>query len=193
MRTLSLSVLGLTILTACSAPSPASEEGIRDAITEANYCETKEDCVLVGSKCPFDCYIYANKSEADRIRTMVDGFPSDCTYSCIATEGVDCIANVCVAIPEGAGEVLNGNPGASCDSHDDCETPMDYLVRSSCPFTSMCIDGKCAVTCPDAGLDPQAPACSADTDCTCENNAAGKDADCRCIDGKCMGVVRSGA
>lgn len=192
MRTLSLSILSFTLLAACSAPSATSEEGIRTAIEQANHCETKEDCVLVGSKCPFDCYIYSNKAEADRIRTMVDGYNSTCQYSCIATEGVDCIANVCVAIPEGAGEILKGNTGASCDSHEDCDTPMDYLTRSSCPFVSMCVDGKCAVTCPDAGLDPNAPSCKADSDCACDNNAAGPDADCRCIDGKCAGVVKEG-
>ena len=190
MRTLTLSLASLCILAGC-APSPTSEEGIKQAIEEANYCETKDDCVMVGSKCPFDCYIYANKSEADRIRTMVDGFNSTCEYSCIASDGVECLAGKCVTIPQGAAPNLEGNVGTACTSHDECDTPIDYLTRSSCPFVSMCVDGKCAVTCPEGGLDPEADAsCSADIDCTCENNAAGEDADCRCIDGTCMGVVK---
>lgn len=193
MRALSLPLTGLLLLTACSAPAaPNDQEAVSRAITEANHCETKEDCVLVGSKCPFDCYIYAHKDEADRIRSMVDAYPSDCTYSCIASEGVDCIANVCVSIPEGAGSVLEGNTGESCTSHDDCVTPLDYLVRSSCPFVSMCVDGKCAVTCPARhdNIPGGGIACQADIDCTCDGNAAGVGADCRCIDGQCAGVVK---
>lgn len=101
MRALLLSVLGIGLLTACSPSSPASEEDIRQAIAAANRCDTAEDCVLVGSKCPFDCYIYAHRDEAENIRTMVGGFSSDCTYSCIASEGVECLSGKCVTIPQG--------------------------------------------------------------------------------------------
>lgn len=189
MRTLSLSILSLCVLAGCT-PSPTSEVGIKNAIAEANYCETKDDCVLVGSKCPFDCYIYSNAAEANRIRTMVDGFPSDCTYSCIATDGVECIAGKCEMIPQGAAQVLEGNTGAACTSHDECDTPMDYLTRSSCPFISMCVDGACAVTCPMRDNDAESVSCKADIDCTCDNSPAGNDADCRCINGACAAVVK---
>jgi putative hemolysin len=40
----------------------------------------------------------------------------------------------------------------SCTIDSDCETPMNYLIRSSCPFTSICINNKCTVVCP--GFDP---------------------------------------
>jgi len=189
MRTLTLSLASLCILAGC-APSATSEQGIKNAIEQANYCETKEDCVLVGSKCPFDCYIYSNKAEADRIRTMVDGFDSQCTYSCIASDGVECVSGKCTMIPEGAAPILEGNTGAACSSHDDCDTPMGYLTRSSCPFISMCVDGKCAVTCPMTNDGASGVACKADIDCDCEGSAAGADADCRCIDGACAAVVK---
>lgn len=190
MRTFSLSILGLCLLAACS-PSPTSEQGIKNAIGEANYCDTKDDCVLVGSKCPFDCYIYANASEADRIRTLVDGFESTCQYSCIASDGVECVAGKCEAIPQGAGQILQGNTGAACTSNDDCDTPLDYLTRSSCPFVSMCVDGACAVTCPMRHDNvPGGIACKADIDCTCDNSPAGDGADCRCVDGMCAAVVK---
>jgi putative hemolysin len=36
----------------------------------------------------------------------------------------------------------------TCEGPFECKTPMDYLVRSSCPYTSMCINNTCAVICP---------------------------------------------
>jgi hypothetical protein len=36
----------------------------------------------------------------------------------------------------------------SCAIDNDCETPMTYLLRSSCPYTSKCLEEKCAVVCP---------------------------------------------
>jgi putative hemolysin len=41
-------------------------------------------------------------------------------------------------------EVLND----TCSGDADCTTPMNYLLRSSCPFTSKCLEGKCTVVCP---------------------------------------------
>jgi len=35
-------------------------------------------------------------------------------------------------------------------AHDfDCVTPGEYLMQNRCPFTSTCLQGKCAVICPD--------------------------------------------
>lgn len=39
--------------------------------------------------------------------------------------------------------------GETCKQNSDCETPMDYLVQSRCPFTSLCLENKCTVVCPD--------------------------------------------
>lgn len=36
----------------------------------------------------------------------------------------------------------------ACTSDYDCETPGNYLIRSSCPYQSWCIDDKCTVVCP---------------------------------------------
>jgi hypothetical protein len=36
-----------------------------------------------------------------------------------------------------------------CKFNSDCETPMEYLLQSRCPFTSLCLNNKCAVVCPD--------------------------------------------
>lgn len=37
----------------------------------------------------------------------------------------------------------------SCNIDEDCETPGDYLIRSSCPYTSKCLEKKCSVVCPE--------------------------------------------
>lgn len=95
---------------------------------------------------------------------------------------------------------VEGNPGAACKTHADCETPMDYLIRSSCPFTSTCIDGFCAVTCPmfterqnpSTGLNEPA-SCSADADCDCGGYTSAGAAACKCIDNSCMAVMKSDA
>ncbi|MFA6428106.1 MAG: tryptophan-rich sensory protein [Candidatus Buchananbacteria bacterium] len=36
----------------------------------------------------------------------------------------------------------------TCDQDYECQTPGEYLVRSSCPFTTKCLDKKCTVICP---------------------------------------------
>jgi hypothetical protein len=36
-----------------------------------------------------------------------------------------------------------------CRRDSECATPEEYLLMSRCPFASKCIDGKCAVVCPD--------------------------------------------
>lgn len=36
----------------------------------------------------------------------------------------------------------------ACEVDQDCKTPVDYLIRSNCPYESKCLDEKCAVVCP---------------------------------------------
>jgi hypothetical protein len=38
--------------------------------------------------------------------------------------------------------------GEACRQNTDCKTPGEYMVQSRCPFTSMCLENKCAVVCP---------------------------------------------
>ncbi|MGE3278434.1 MAG: hypothetical protein AB7J40_01355 [Candidatus Altimarinota bacterium] len=37
----------------------------------------------------------------------------------------------------------------SCSMDTDCTTPESYLIRSVCPYTSKCLQNKCAVVCPE--------------------------------------------
>jgi hypothetical protein len=41
-----------------------------------------------------------------------------------------------------------------CSGNTDCSTPMEYSIRSSCPYQSQCLAGSCAVICPDV-YDPE--------------------------------------
>jgi hypothetical protein len=38
--------------------------------------------------------------------------------------------------------------GEACQQASDCVTPIEYQLRSSCPYTSLCLQNKCAVVCP---------------------------------------------
>lgn len=201
MKKILLSIAGAALLAACTQNQEAQ---IKQAIAEANTCETAADCVDIGAKCPFDCYIFVNKNESERIKTLVDGYPSQCEYSCLAISGVDCVDRKCTPLydmPPTAEEAApldnpEGNVGAACVSDNECQTPMDYLVRSSCPFTSQCIENTCAVVCPmlDDDQTPQLsehrPArCSVDSDCDCGGYAATDATACTCVSNECVAVV----
>lgn len=175
----------LLLLSACMS----AEAKIKSAIADANYCESPSDCVDVGGKCPFDCYIFVHRSEVDRIKPMVEGYNSTCIYSCIALDGVDCVEGKCQPLhagvpPSSANE--EGNVGAACETHAQCQTPMTYLSRSVCPFGSRCIDGTCVVVCPMN----EPPSCSEDSDCDCGGYAANDDINCKCVDEVCVAVVK---
>lgn len=192
-KKLILACAGLTLLVGCQS----GEQDVKDAIAEANYCETVTDCVDVGGKCPFDCYIFVNEKESGRIKTLVEGFDSQCTYSCMALKGVACDNHKCVPVldtPPQADPNIGpeGNPGAACTADTECVTPDEYLIRSSCPFESKCIEGTCRVSCPMMNPNPDAAAedswkvtCSQDADCDCRG-AAGETKECKCADGICV-------
>lgn len=86
-----LPILAGLMLSGCKNEAAA----LKEDLAAANRCETADDCELIGSKCPFDCYIYVHKDEADALRTRVDAFQSQCEYSCIAITGVECIEHKC--------------------------------------------------------------------------------------------------
>lgn len=190
-------LVAVLVLSACMNSSPEAQ--IKDLITEANYCDTAADCVDAGGKCPFDCYVFVNKNEVEHVKTAVQGFASQCTYSCLAIQGVDCVSNKCQPIfdaPPLDDTATDGNVGAACNADADCQTPMSFLTRSSCPFGSQCINSKCAVVCPmmNQDLNPQvrdshAVTCAKDADCDCRNYIAEGTGDCRCVQEACVAVV----
>lgn len=87
-----LIVLSIFIL---SSRSAIYEFYIESEIEKANYCETEDDCVDAGSKCPFGCYNYVNKAEAERISGLLGSFDSDCIYDCAFCADVRCVDHKC--------------------------------------------------------------------------------------------------
>lgn len=75
-----------------------SEWDIRREINAANTCTVDADCAEVGSVCPFGCHISVNKAESARIQALLETYPSDCAYSCIAIDRIECISNRCMAV-----------------------------------------------------------------------------------------------
>ncbi|MBN2881259.1 hypothetical protein JXM83_04360 [Candidatus Woesearchaeota archaeon] len=85
-------VLVLVFLTSCTNQA----EIIKNKINDSNYCETKDDCVDLGGKCPFDCYIYVNKNEVEKIRPLVESYESNCVYDCVYCPDVTCTGEKCI-------------------------------------------------------------------------------------------------
>jgi putative hemolysin len=50
----------------------------------------------------------------------------------------------------------------TCLIDNDCTTPMNYLIRSNCPYTTKCLKGQCTVVCPifDGEKYPDVKDCS---------------------------------
>lgn len=86
----------------------------------------------------------------------------------------------------------NMQPGKYCLIHSQCETPMEFLVQSNCPFGSLCIDNRCRVVC---GLsnrviregDPFPAPCTQDSDCDCSDRGE-RTIECRCIENGCYSI-----
>ena len=173
-------------LVACSP----SEESITQKLFEANRCATAADCTLIGSECPFGCNIYVYKDEVDRMKSLIDGFASNCMYKCPASLDVECRQGKCMPVLDLPEE---GTAGQACVSHEECATPMAYLLRSNCPYNSRCVDNVCRVVCPmpsarvEKGWGKQE--CNADTDCDCSAYTSAGATQCRCIDNSCVAVV----
>ena len=65
---------------------------LQRVIDDANYCTTADECVDIGSKCPFGCYILVNEAEADRVQRRLERFPTTCAYDCVVPGPITCTA-----------------------------------------------------------------------------------------------------
>ena len=89
---------------------------------------------------------------------------------------------------------LRGSGDYVCSVSSDCELPMDYAIRSNCPFDSLCIGGSCRVVCPMSYHDPNFSvsksyyyACEFDVDCNCSERGS-KSLSCKCVENRCVSV-----
>lgn len=81
-----------------------------------------------------------------------------------------------------------------CEKHNDCKTPFEYMVQSSCPFESKCLENKCRVVCPeafDSAMEEliEKTQCEKNGDCNCKNYKKEKPENCQCLEGKCLFIV----
>ena len=98
-KVVSVIVLLIFLLVALNFPrSKFYESYVRGEIDKKNYCSTKEDCISVMGKCPFECYIYVNKAESEKINRLVNSYKSGCIYDCMYCPNVECIKNKCEPI-----------------------------------------------------------------------------------------------
>ncbi len=77
-----------------------NESRIKAEIERANYCEVDSDCVDAGGKCPFGCYAYVNRNEAERISQLIQSFDSKCVYGCLMCPTAVCENNKCREVCE---------------------------------------------------------------------------------------------
>ena len=79
------------------------------------------------------------------------------------------------------------SPKDRCIDDSGCKTPMEYLVRSSCPFSSICINNQCKVVC---RWEMEENMCKNNRDCNCSSFYMAKDSsNCSCIRGFCTDIV----
>ena len=95
MRDRLIAILIVFILIAMLISFLNSEYYIKYQIDKADYCDTKEDCVDAGGKCPFGCYVYVNEEEVDRISSKIENYDSNCVYGCVRCSDVACIDGRC--------------------------------------------------------------------------------------------------
>lgn len=75
---------------------PFLAEGyIKNQIEQANYCNKKDDCIRINNAiCPFGCYIFVNKNEANRIKNLISFYNlinrNPCVYDCLFLKDYDC-------------------------------------------------------------------------------------------------------
>jgi len=85
----------------------------------------------------------------------------------------------------------------SCETDSDCPMAMDYAIRSTCPYQSVCRDNQCAIVCPlwehspdqEESISYQVD-CEIDSDCHCQEIWPGEYESCECINNACMAVVK---
>ncbi|MBT3721380.1 hypothetical protein HN789_06995 [archaeon] len=117
------------LISACSRNISQNIDGgsIQVEIDNANFCDTKDDCIDVESKCPFGCNIFVNKDQSSKIKDLIESYETNCMYKCRPSTGVDCIDNKCEATFDQEQDLT------SCQTDDDCSIVYEHSC-CSCPM-----------------------------------------------------------
>lgn len=90
-------------------------------------------------------------------------------------------------------ETENGLIQVSCTQSADCQVPMEYAVRSNCPYQAYCADLQCVVGCPmptaAVNTNTWQVGCKLDKDCDCSGWDAEGKYECKCLDQVCAAVL----
>ena len=103
MKSAKLWVAGLVLglLAACGGPTA---EQVRTAISDSTACEAVEECVDLGSHCPFGCQVVVHEDYAEDIQAMMDDYYATtqevCAAACAESSGIDCLEGTCTALYE---------------------------------------------------------------------------------------------
>lgn len=96
-----LLVLAAIVLAGCSGQG--KESAMRQALAEANYCETTDDCAMITGVCPFDCYVLMNKAQSGAIMAKLSTYETNCTYSCMRAPAYECTEKKCEFVRSSSG------------------------------------------------------------------------------------------
>ncbi|HOX54939.1 MAG: hypothetical protein PHI86_04585 [Candidatus Omnitrophica bacterium] len=76
------------------------QQDIQDAIRQANYCDTTDDCMIIYLACPFGCGAYINKKEEKNLKEKVGAYflvyNEQCVYDCVRPIDPACVNQKCV-------------------------------------------------------------------------------------------------
>ena len=96
-----LSSILVALLAACGGPTA---EAVRTAISDSTACEAVEECVDLGSHCPFGCQVVVHEDYAEDIFAMMDEYYATteevCSALCAEPSGIDCLEGTCTALYE---------------------------------------------------------------------------------------------
>lgn len=81
-----------------------TERGVEEALEDANYCDTADECVEVFPGCPLGCWAFVNEAELDDIQKKIDRYHDqhrdNCIYDCAGHGPIRCEEGRCVADEE---------------------------------------------------------------------------------------------
>jgi hypothetical protein len=99
--------------------SAFDENYIHHMIESANYCKTKDDCMIASFGCPFGCGTYTNKKEEPGLQKLVQHYLQNtkerCIYDCIGPSAKpDCVNGRCVESVCAIGKTYNRENSCNC-------------------------------------------------------------------------------